>query len=385
MNNYKMVAKTLFGFEEILAKELQIMGAQNVQKGLRMVSFEGDKGFMYKTNLALRTAIKILKPIHQFRVTSQNSLYDGIAEINWSEYFSVDNTFAIDTVVYSTYFNNSQFVAFKAKDAIIDQFRKEYGRRPNIDTAKPDIQINIHIQHDKATVSLDASGDSLHHRGYRTATNIAPINEVLAAGMVLLSEWNGQCDFLDPMCGSGTILIEAAMIACNIPANLNRKHFSFQNWKDWDPELYDKIRESLLKKIKDPYFSIKGYDKAPSAVQKAKDNIKNANLEDFITVERKDFFESEKVNAGPLHLLFNPPYGERLNVEMEEFYAKMGDTFKKKYPNTNAWLITGNIPALKHVGLKAAKKIPLLNAGLDAILAKYEIYEGSKKKRTEEE
>lgn len=385
MNNYKMVAKTLFGFEEILAKELQIMGAQNVQKGLRMVSFEGDKGFMYKTNLALRTAIKILKPIHQFRVTSQNSLYDGIAEINWSEYFSVDNTFAIDTVVYSTFFNNSQFVAFKAKDAIIDQFRKEYGRRPNIDTAKPDIQINIHIQHDKATVSLDASGDSLHHRGYRTATNIAPINEVLAAGMVLLSEWNGQCDFLDPMCGSGTILIEAAMIACNIPANLNRKHFSFQNWKDWDPELYDKIRESLLKKIKDPYFSIKGYDKAPSAVQKAKDNIKNANLEDFITVERKDFFESEKVNAGPLHLLFNPPYGERLNVEMEEFYAKMGDTFKKKYPNTNAWLITGNIPALKHVGLKAAKKIPLLNAGLEAILAKYEIYEGSKKKRTEEE
>ncbi|MBX7240197.1 MAG: class I SAM-dependent RNA methyltransferase [Bacteroidia bacterium] len=380
-----MVAKTLFGFEEILAKELQIMGAQNVQKGLRMVSFEGDKGFMYKTNLALRTAIKILKPIHQFRVTSQNSLYDGIAEINWSEYFSVDNTFAIDTVVYSTFFNNSQFVAFKAKDAIIDQFRKEYGRRPNIDTAKPDIQINIHIQHDKATVSLDASGDSLHHRGYRTATNIAPINEVLAAGMVLLSEWNGQCDFLDPMCGSGTILIEAAMIACNIPANLNRKHFSFQNWKDWDPELYDKIRESLLKKIKDPYFSIKGYDKAPSAVQKAKDNIKNANLEDFITVERKDFFESEKVNAGPLHLLFNPPYGERLNVEMEEFYAKMGDTFKKKYPNTNAWLITGNIPALKHVGLKAAKKIPLLNAGLEAILAKYEIYEGSKKKRTEEE
>lgn len=385
MNNYKMVAKTLFGFEEILAKELQIMGAQNVQKGLRMVSFEGDKGFMYKTNLALRTAIKILKPIHQFRVTSQNSLYDGIAEINWSEYFSVDNTFAIDTVVYSTFFNNSQFVAFKAKDAIIDQFRKENGRRPNIDTAKPDIQINIHIQHDKATVSLDASGDSLHHRGYRTATNIAPINEVLAAGMVLLSEWNGQCDFLDPMCGSGTILIEAAMIACNIPANLNRKHFSFQNWKDWDPELYDKIRESLLKKIKDPYFSIKGYDKAPSAVQKAKDNIKNANLEDFITVERKDFFESEKVNAGPLHLLFNPPYGERLNVEMEEFYAKMGDTFKKKYPNTNAWLITGNIPALKHVGLKAAKKIPLLNAGLEAILAKYEIYEGSKKKRTEEE
>ncbi len=304
MNNYKMIAKTLFGFEDILAKELVTLGAQNVQKGVRMVSFEGDKGFMYKANLALRTAIKILKPIHQFRVSSQDSLYTGISQVDWTQYFSVNNTFAIDTVVYSEYFNNTQFVAFKAKDAIIDQFRKVFGSRPSVDTTSPDIQVHIHIQHDRASVSIDSSGASLHHRGYRTATNIAPINEVLAAGMLLLSDWNGQCDFLDPMCGSGTILIEAAMIACNIPANLNRTGFAFEKWKDWDKELYDKILESLLRKIKDPYFTIKGYDKAPSAIQKAKDNIQKANLEEFISVERKDFFNSQKESNGRVQLDF---------------------------------------------------------------------------------
>ena len=374
-----MIAKTLFGFEDLLAKELQLLGAQNVQKGLRMVSFEGDKGFMYKANIALRTAIKILKPIHQFKVYSQNGLYKGVSQVDWSQYFSVKETFAIDTVVHSDYFNNSQFVSLKAKDAIVDQFRNFLGSRPSIDTDAPDIRIHLHIQQDQCSISLDTSGASLHHRGYRTATNIAPINEVLAAGMVLFSDWNGQCDFLDPMCGSGTILIEAAMIACNIPANLNRKGFAFEKWKDWDADLYNTIVESLLKKVKDPYFSIKGYDKAPSAIQKSKDNIRNANLEEFITVIREDFFETEKKRPEPLHILFNPPYGERLDIEMEGFYAKIGDTFKQKYPNTNAWFITANLPALKYVGLKPSKKIPLMNAGLDAVLVKYEVYEGSKR------
>lgn len=378
-SNYKMVAKTLFGFEDLLAKELQILGAQNVQKGLRMVSFEGDKGFMYKANIALRTAIKILKPIHQFKVYSQNSLYKGVSQVDWSNYFSVKETFAIDTVVHSDYFNNSQFVSLKAKDAIVDQFRNFLGSRPSVNTDLPDIRIHIHIQQDICSILLDSSGASLHHRGYRTATNIAPINEVLAAGLVMLSDWNGQCDFLDPMCGSGTILIEAAMIACNIPANLNRKLFAFEKWKDWDSDLYQTIVDALLRKIKDPYFSIKGYDKAPSAVQKAKDNVRNANLEEFINITRKDFFETEKEQAAPLHILFNPPYGERLDIEMEKFYEKMGDTFKQKYPNSNVWFITANLPALKYVGLKPSKKIQVMNAGLDALLVKYEVYAGTKR------
>ena len=227
MENFKMLAKTFFGFEEILAKELQILGAQNVEIGTRAVSFKGDKGFMYKANLSLRTALKILKPIYQFRAFNDLSLYKGIQGIDWSKYLNENQTFVIDTTIHSDHFNHSQFVSQKAKDAIVDQFRVKKGVRPSVDKDFPDLKINIHIDKDQCTVSLDSSGESLHQRGYRTATNIAPINEVLAAGMLMLSGWDGSSDFIDPMCGSGTLLAEAAMIACNIPANINRKEFAF--------------------------------------------------------------------------------------------------------------------------------------------------------------
>jgi putative N6-adenine-specific DNA methylase len=236
-NNFRMVAKTFFGFEEILAKELAMLGAQQVEPGIRMVSFVGDKGFMYKANLALRTALKVLKPIHQFRAGNDDQLYRGIHSVDWSKYMNEGQTFVIDATVHSDFFRHSQFISQKAKDAIVDQFRAKTGQRPSIDKDFPDIRINIHIQNDQVSVALDTSGSSLHQRGYRTATNIAPINEVLAAGMILLSGWDGHGDFLDPMCGSGTILAEAAMIACNIPANINRKEFAFEKWNDWDNEL----------------------------------------------------------------------------------------------------------------------------------------------------
>jgi putative N6-adenine-specific DNA methylase len=232
---------------------------------------------------------------------------------------------------------------------------------------------------------LDTSGASLHHRGYRTATNIAPINEVLAAGMLLLSGWDGKSDFLDPMCGSGTLLIEAAMIACNIPANINRKEFAFEKWNDWDNDLFDTVIDSLMKRVKEFHYSIKGYDKAPSAVKKTEDNIINANLEEYITVERQNFFETEKNNSGPLHIVFNPPYGERLDIEMEMFYKNIGDTLKKNYPNTNAWFITANLEALKFVGLKPSRKIKLFNGSLEARLVKYEMYAGSKRTKFQKE
>jgi putative N6-adenine-specific DNA methylase len=228
-------------------------------------------------------------------------------------------------------------------------------------------------------VALDTSGVSLHQRGYKTATNIAPINEVLAAGMILLSGWEGQGDFLDPMCGSGTILAEAAMIACNIPANINRKEFAFEKWNDWDNDLFDQIMDSLLRKVREFHYTIKGYDKAPSAVLKAKDNIKNANLEEYITIQEKNFFDTEKESKGPLHMVFNPPYGERLDIEMERFYREIGDTLKQNYPGTNAWFITANLEALKFVGLKPSRKIKLFNGSLEARLVKYEMYEGSKR------
>jgi len=379
MENFKMVAKTFFGFEELLAKELTQLGAQQVALGTRVVSFVGDKGFMYKANLALRTAIKILKPIKTFKAYNDKSLYDGMMKIDWSEYMNEHQTFVFETTLHSEHFNHSQFVALKSKDAVVDQFRDKTGKRPNIDKDFPDVRFHIHIDRDVCTVSLDTSGESLHRRGYKSATNIAPINEVLAAGMLLLSGWDGQSHFLDPMCGSGTILAEAAMIACNIPANINRKEFAFEKWSDWDSELFDKVLESLLKKTREFHYTITGYDKAPSAVAKAKDNIKNANLDEYVTVKQANFFETEKTTEGPLHMVFNPPYGERLDIDLERFYREIGDTLKQSYPNTNAWFITANLEALKFVGLKPSRKIKLFNGKLEARFVKYEMYAGSKR------
>ncbi len=383
-NSFKMVAKTFFGFEEILAKELRNLGAQKVEIGNRMVSFYGDTGFMYKANLCLRTALKILKPIASKKIRDEKDLYDFVQKVRWKEYLDTNDTFAIYATVNSTIFNHSRFISLKAKDAIVDKFRNETGRRPNVDTEYPDLTINIHIQQDLCTISLDSSGGSLHHRGYRTVTNIAPINEVLAAGLVLLSGWDGQGDFLDPMCGSGTIAIEAAMIACNIPANLNRKEFAFEKWLDWDMDLFEKIEEACLNKTRDFHYSIIGMDKAPSAVRKARNNVENANLTEFIKIKEANFFESEKEIEGPLHMVFNPPYDERLEINVEEFYSQIGDTLKQNYPGTNAWFITANLEALKHVGLRPSRKIKVFNGKLESRLVKYEMYAGSKKAKYQE-
>lgn len=374
-----MTAKTFFGFEDILATELRKMGAIDVQCGTRVVHFTGDKGFMYKANIGLRSALKILKPISSFRASTEEELYRGIYRIDWSVYLTVGRTLAIDATVHSPHFRHSQFIAQKCKDAIVDQFRSRTGNRPGVDLTHPDLRINVHIDREQVTVSLDSSGASLHHRGYRTATNIAPINEVLAAGMLLLSGWDGKSDFLDPMCGSGTFLAEAAMIACNIPANINRKEFAFEKWTDWDNELFDTVTESLLRKTREFHYKIIGFDKAPSAVSKAKDNIRNANLDEWVSIENRNFFDSVKETDGPLHMMFNPPYGERLDIDLEQFYSQIGDTLKKGYPSTDAWFITANLEALKFVGLKPSRKIKLFNGSLEARLVKYEMYAGSKR------
>lgn len=379
-----MVAKTLYGFEEILAKELRNLGAINVRPGVRNVSFEGDNGFMYKANLSLRTAIKIVKPIESFSVRNEDDLYKKIRAMQWESYLSPDQTLAIDATVYSDNFSHDLYIAQKVKDAVVDRFRDRVGRRPSVELTSPDLRINIHIHKEQCNVSLDSSGASLHHRGYRTATNIAPINEVLAAGLLLLSGWDGHCDFLDPMCGSGTIPIEAAMIACNIPPNINRKGFAFEKWNDFDQGLYDKIVNSCLNKVREFPFRITGYDKAPSAVQKAQENVANANLSEYIRIEQKNFFLTQKETDKHLHMLFNPPYGERLPIEMEEFYTHIGNTLKRGYPGTDAWLITSNLDALKFVGLRPSQKIKVYNSHLESRLVKYTIYEGSKKAKFNE-
>ncbi|APS39946.1 MULTISPECIES: THUMP domain-containing class I SAM-dependent RNA methyltransferase [Salegentibacter] len=383
-NNFKMIAKTMYGFEPVLAKELMALGAMDVKEGTRNVSFVGDKGFMYKANLCLRTAIKILKPYQSFKIFSEEDLYKKIYELPWEDFMDVDDTLAIDATVHSETFTHSQYISLKTKDAIVDRFRDKFDKRPNVDLDFPTLRVNIHIEKNFCNVSFDSSGQSLHKRGYKTATNIAPINEVLAAGMLLLSGWDGQCDFLDPMCGSGTILIEAAMIACNIPPNLNRKEFAFERWKDWDEDLFEKIEASVLKKVREFHFTIQGYDTAPSAVHKAIDNIENANLTEFIKVKRQDFFASEKEGERHLHMLFNPPYGERLEIDMPKFYKEIGDTLKQAYPGTDAWFITSNLEAIKHVGLRPSRKIKLYNGALESKLLKYQIYQGSKKAKFQE-
>lgn len=378
-NNFKMVAKTLFGFEPLLAKELRDLGAMDVKEGVRSVQFTGDTGFMYKANLCLRTAIKILKPFAQFKVRSEDELYKNVFQIDWPEMMDATGSIAIDATVHSQKFTHSKYIALKTKDAIVDKFRKLSGTRPNVDLDHPNLRINVHIENEDCTLSLDSSGQSLHKRGYKTATNIAPMNEVLAAGLLLHSGWDGQTDFLDPMCGSGTILVEAAMIACNIPPNLNKKEFGFEKWKDWDVDLFEKIEESALNKIRGFEHKITGYDKAPSAVRKAIDNVENANLKEFISVEQQDFFETEKQGDAHLHMLFNPPYGERLQINMPEFYGKIGDTLKQAYPGTHAWFITSDLEAIKNVGLKPSRKIKVFNGKLEARLLKYVMYEGTKK------
>ena len=365
--------------EDLLAGELRQLGAGNIKTGVRCVFFDGDAGFMYKANLCLRTALRILVPVTDFRVNRPEELYRQIQQTDWTKYLDPGMTFVVDTVLNSDHFSHSLFVSQKVKDAIVDQLRERTGNRPSVSVTNPDLRIHLHLQGNMAHLSLDSSGSSLHLRGYRTATNKAPLNEVLAAGILLHSGWRGHSNFLDPMCGSGTLLIEAAMIACNIPANLHRASYGFQTWKDFDAELFQKIYQSALGKIRDFPYKIQGIDKAPSAIQKAEQNIKNANLSEFISLEHTDFFKTEKATEGPLHLVSNPPYGERLPIDAGSFYASIGDTLKQHYPNTRAWFLVGDPELLKKVGLRPSKRIKVYNGGIEARLALFEIYEGSKK------
>jgi len=378
-NDFKMIAKTFFGFENILADELLKLGAKKITIGVRNVSFFGDLGFLYKSNLFLRSAIRILTPIKSFKVNNEKELYSSVFNFNWEDYFSISNTFQIDSVLNTDLFSHSLFVSQRVKDGIVDRFRKLDNIRPNIDLDNPDIKINIHITKNDCTISLDASGKPLNQRGYRTLTNIAPINEVLAAGIVMLSDWDCQSDFLDPMCGSGTLLIEAAMFATNYPVNIKRTNFSFLNWKNFDNDLFEMIKKSVLNKVKPFDYKIIGYDKAPSAVKKSNQNIINSGFDHLIKVNQFDFFKTKKFSENFLHILFNPPYGERLQIDFRLFYKKIGDTLKTSYSNSCAWFITSNIESLKQVGLRPSRKIKLYNGKLESRLVKYEIYSGSKK------
>lgn len=382
--NFLMTAKTFYGLEETLAEELRALGAMRVEAGRRAVSFYGDKGFLYKANLNLRTALSVLVPLKTEKIFNETQLYKAVYNIPWERYMSAKDTLSVDATVNSGKFTNSHYVALKTKDAVVDRIRDKMNARPSVDRDHPTLRINIHISDLTMTVSLDSSL-GLHKRGYRTATNMAPINEVLAAGLVMLSGWKGGSNFIDPMCGSGTILIEAAMIAANIPAGINKKEFGFEKWRDFDPELFEKMREISLKKMREPGIKILGSDKSPSAIAKARENIKAAGLEDFIKTDRQDFFHSRRPEEGRWTLMFNPPYGERLDrIEVEKFYKQIGDTLKNNYQDTSAWMITASREGLKSMGLRTSRSIPLMNANLESRFVKYEMYAGTRKIRKDE-
>lgn len=377
--NFKMLAKTFYGFEPLLAEELQALGAQKITQGNRSVTFWGDLGFLYKANLCLRMALKILVPIQQQKVKDYDALYTLFNHFTWEDYMGVDQTFAIESVVFGNVFKHSQYCIQRAKDGLVDRFQKQFNMRPNVSKNNPDLKINIHIQGDLCTLSLDSSGASLHHRGYRTATNKAPINEVLAAGLIALSGWKGETDLLDPMCGSGTLVIEAALMAAQIPANWNRKKFGFQTWSNWDTTLFQTIKEAQWAKHRPPKIQITGSDKAPSAIEKAIQNATNAGVSDWVTLEKMDFFQRKTSTVEGIHILTNPPYGERLNGNINALYQSIGDTFKQSFSKADAWLISSNFEAIKHIGLRPSRKIKLYNGKLESRLLYFPIYSGTKR------
>ena len=377
-----MIAKTFYGFEEILSEELLKLGAQKIIKGNRNVSFYGDKGFMYKSNISLRTALKIIKPIKEFKFKDIDEYYKKIYEIKWEDYLDFNNSLLINSVVFnSKIFNNSKFTSLKAKDAIVDRFRNKFKNRPSINSFNPELKIEIHVNRNFCTISLDSSGESLHKRGYKKYNSAAPLNEVLAAGIILMSAWDKKSDLLDPMCGTGTFLIEAAMIARNIAPNLNRMAFAFEKWKDWDNELFEKIEESVKSKEIEFENKLYGFDISSAMIKKAEKNIEISDLGVDIEIVKKDFLTSIKTDNDKLHVLINPPYDKRMSADVNQLYKKIGDTLKNNYLYSDVWIITANLEAIKSIGLKSSKKIKLFNANLESRLLNYMIYPGSKKNK----
>lgn len=375
---FELIAKTFMGLESVLAEELTNLGANNVEIGRRMVSFTGDKELMYRANLQLHTAIRVLKPIAHFKASSAEDMYDEVKKIDWTQYIDKGKTFSVDSVVYSEEFRNSRFVTYKVKDAIVDQFRETTGDRPNISVSNPDIRLNIHIAEDKATLSLDSSGESLHRRGYRQESVEAPLNEVLAAGMILMTGWKGDCDFIDPMCGSGTLLIEAALIARNISPGIFRKEFAFERWPDFDAELLDKIYNDDSKE-REFRHHIYGYDIDMKAVNTARMNVRAAGLTNIISVEQQNF-KDFKQPAAPALMVTNPPYGERISTpDLLGTYRMIGERLKHAFTGNDAWVLSYREECFDQIGLKPSLKIPVYNGSLECEFRKYSLFDGKMK------
>lgn len=373
-----MVAKTMFGLEDVLAEELIALGADKVEIGNRMVSFSGDLAVMYKANFHCRTALRILRIVYEFNAKTTDEIYKRIIGMNWAEHLSVDKTFAVDAITFSDYFPHSKFVAYRVKDAIADYFTKREGTRPSVEKESPDLLINIHISHDKCTLSFDSSGQSLHKRGYRVANVDAPLNEVLAAGIILKSGWRGETSIVDPMCGSGTFLIEGVLIAMNVPPGIYRRSYAFEKWNNFNEELFRMISEddSQERPYEQKAF---GSDISPFALEAAKRNIKEAGLEKHINLTLQDIVNYKEAPATKGIMFINPPYGERLKPEdLYGLYTVIGERLKHVFCGYTAYILSYGKECFNKIGLKASEKYKLFNGALECQVRKYELFSGKK-------
>ena len=369
------------GLEDVLAKEVESIGGSKIQKLTRAVMYDGSRYTLYASNLLLSTALRIIVPVHESIINNENDLYNDVYDFPWEDYFDLEDTFAITATTSSKVFTHSQYVALKSKDAIVDRFRKLKGDRPNIDVEEPDFLINIHIRNDILTISLDSSGGSLHKRGYRVKTVPAPLNEVLAAGLIKLTEWDGNVPFLDAMCGSGTLLAESYFFANGIPTQMMDRPFAFKRWKDFDEKLWDRMVETEIPKLPSFDAEIIGRDASRQACDVAEANLYEIDMDNDIRIEKMDFFTSDPP-ADEGVLVINPPYDIRLREsDIKAYYKKIGDTLKKKYMGWQAFIFSGNIEAIKCVGLRPSRRFSLMNGAIPAKFHKFELYEGTKKQK----
>ncbi len=383
MQEFELIAKTFQGLEEVLAGELTRLGANNVEIGRRMVSFTGDKEMMYRANFALRTAIRILKPIKHFQATTADEVYEAVKGIPWEEYLTPEQSFAVDAVVFSDEFRHSKFVAYRVKDAVADYFREKTGKRPSVRINNPDLSLNIHIAQSRCTLSLDSSGESLHRRGYRQEAVEAPLNEVLAAGMILLTGWHGECDLIDPMCGSGTIPIEAALIACNIAPGVFRKEYAFEKWRDFDRELFDKVYNDDSQE-REFTHKIYGYDINRHANEIATRNVKAAGVGRYVELAVRPMEEFQQPQDKAI-MITNPPYGERISTnDLLGLYRTIGERLKHAFTGNVAWVLSYHDECFDQIGLKASEKIELFNGSLACQFRKYQLFSGSFKSYMED-
>lgn len=375
----KLIAKTMAGLEGVLAAELLQIGATEIRQAARAVHFEGDAEVLYRSNFELRTALRILMPIAEFTAKDEATLYKHVFDIDWRQYMEVTDTFAVDAVTWSETMRHSKYVALKTKDAIADRFRKELDRRPDVRVDDPDLLVHVHLNGTQATIALDSSGVSLHRRGYRLQGGVAPLNEILAAGMILLTGWQADRPIIDPMCGSGTLLLEAALLAGRIPPQWQRKKFAFQQWKNYQPEVWELVRRNALAQTTNSWPPILGFDRDFRALRIAAENIESAHLSDKIALEKMSF-EQLQPPTSPGIVVMNPPYDERIPIEQTaQFYKRIGDTLKQRFAGYEAWVLSSNMEALKQIGLHPSKKITLFNGPLECKFLKFSLYEGSKK------